>query len=93
MGYAPPGVMPTAGTSNWATASLICSLLGLCIGFSAILGVIFGHMALSEINKSNNMLQGRGMAIAGLIIGYAEIGLGILVTILVLVVANSAGTH
>jgi hypothetical protein len=84
--------MPTAGTSNWATASLICSLLGLCIGFSAILGVIFGHMALSEINKSNNMLQGRGMAIAGLIIGYAEIALGVIFAIFLVWAVNSAGT-
>lgn len=84
VGNMPPGMIATAGTSGWATASLICSLVGLCIGFSAILGVIFGHIALNEINKSNNMIQGRGMALAGLIIGYCEIGLAALVFVLIL---------
>jgi hypothetical protein len=84
--------MPTAGTSKWATASLICSLVGLCVGLTSILGIIFGHMALAEINRSNNLIQGRGMAMAGLIIGYAEVALGVIWVIFAIAV-NSSGPH
>src|SRR5579859_7152349 len=69
-----PKIMPRI-----AIASLICSIVGI-----AILGIIFGHIALSEIKRSNGWQEGRGMALAGLIIGYIEIGLTVLVLIVVL---------
>lgn len=64
-------------TSGYAIASLICSILGFVgvFGFGPILGVIFGHMALREIDRSNGHLQGRGLAQAGLILGYIALGL------------------
>ena len=77
-----PGVpaiaAPTVGTSvpgpptePLAIWSLVLSLLGLfCCGLvSGVPGVICGHLALSKIEKKPE-LQGRGLAIAGLIIGY-----------------------
>jgi len=65
--YVQTPVIITQGpsTSGWAIASLVCSLLGI-----SLLGVIFGHVALSGINKSNGMVGGKGLAIAGLILGY-----------------------
>ncbi len=72
-GYPPqyvPGMNPT---NAMAIASFIVSLVGL-----GLIGVILGHIALSQINRSNGYEQGRGFAIAGLIIGYAEIALGLL---------------
>ena len=76
-GYQPyyPGPMPPS-TNSWALASLTCSLVGI-----SILGVIFGHIALSEIKRSNGWQTGHGMALAGLIIGYAEIALAVLLFI------------
>lgn len=63
-------------TSSKAIWSLILSILGLpTCGVAAIAGVITGHLAISEINKDNGKLKGRGLAIAGLIIGYAMIGI------------------
>lgn len=70
-----PGPMAPS-TNPWAIASLICSLVGI-----AILGVIFGHIALGEIKRSNGWQTGYGMALAGLIIGYAEIALGLVILI------------
>lgn len=64
-------------TNPWAIASLICSIVGI-----SILGIIFGHIALSEIKRANGWYTGRGMALAGLIIGYAGIALTILVFLL-----------
>jgi len=65
--YVQTPVIITQGpsTSGWAIASLVCSLLGV-----SLLGVIFGHVGLSEINKSNGTVGGKGLAIAGLILGY-----------------------
>lgn len=57
--YSPYGQRPTNGL---AIASLVCSI------FATPLGVIFGHVALSQINRSRE--GGRGLAIAGLVIGY-----------------------
>lgn len=72
-GYAPAGVAPVAGNSGLAIASLILGIVGLCTGIAGIAAVICGHMALGRINKSNGMLKGKGMAIAGLVLGYLEI--------------------
>lgn len=64
-----PNYLPGTGpTSGMAIASLVCSLLGI-----GLVGVILGHLALNEIKKSNGYTQGRGLAIAGLIIGYLQI--------------------
>jgi hypothetical protein len=80
---APPGpVVPTtivvaAPTEPLAIWSLILSIVGL-VGFCCggpvlgIAGVICGHLGLSKIN-ANPQLQGRGLAIAGLVIGYISV--------------------
>jgi len=76
---------PEPPSSAWAIASFICSLLGI-----SILGVIFGHVALSEINKSNGQMAGRGLAIAGLILGY--IPLTIIAFFILIGVLSAAST-
>ena len=87
-----PGPMAPA-TSGYAIASLICSLLGFIgvFGLGPILGIIFGHMAIREIDRSNGHLQGRGMAQAGLILGYIALGL-VLLLVLFIVVSIIIGT-
>jgi hypothetical protein len=90
--YAPPGAgyAPAGPTSGMAIASLVCSLLGI-----GIVGVILGHLALNEINKSNGYTQGRGLAIAGLIIGYLQIAAVViffLIFIFGIVIASSTGS-
>ena len=53
---------PVAQTNSMAIAALVSSLV------LAPLGVIFGHISLSQIKRTGE--QGRGLAIAGLVIGY-----------------------
>jgi Domain of unknown function (DUF4190)/GYF domain 2 len=73
-----PGAAPTATTvvktEPLAIWSLVLSLLGLfCCGFVlGIGGVVCGHLALSKLQREPQ-LQGKGLATAGLIIGYFAI--------------------
>lgn len=76
----PPALEPQRKTEPLAILSLILSLagaLGFCCGLflmAGIAGVVCGHLALLRI-KSNPELEGHGLALAGLIIGYAGIGI------------------
>jgi hypothetical protein len=83
-GYPPPqGV----GTNGMAIASLVCSLFGwLCI-IGPILGLIFGILALNQIKQTGQ--GGRGMAIAGIVIGALVIAAGIAFWILAATVSHS----
>ena len=70
VGYVVPVVVRS--TNSMAVASFVCSLLCL-----SVLGIIFGHVALSQISRSGE--DGRGLAIAGLVIGYILVGIGVLI--------------
>jgi hypothetical protein len=74
--------MGVASMSNLAVLSLILSVLGILTGPLGFLpGIVCGHLALRRIRMSPH-LRGRGVAIAGLVLGYfllaAVIGGGIL---------------
>jgi hypothetical protein len=77
-GYSP--YMPTRGTNGFAVASMVLGILWL-YWIGSILAIIFGFVALSQIKERNQ--SGRGMAIAGLILGFIELGLLVLVILLV----------
>lgn len=60
-----------SGTSGLAIGSLVCGLLSFfTLGLTGIAAVIMGHLSLSRIKSSAGALSGKGMAIAGLIMGY-----------------------
>ena len=88
---APAGAYPAQlpSTSGLAIASLIMSILGFVAVpvICSILGVIFGHMALREIERSNGLIRGDGWAKAGLIAGYVALGLEALGLAILAVVA------
>lgn len=71
-----------------AVASFVLGLLGTsCLFFlGSIAAVVFGHIALSQIRQSGNTLSGRGLAIAGLILGYVVVIAGTLIGVVALVV-------
>jgi hypothetical protein len=62
----PPGNPQTSGK---AIGSLVCGILFFFLP-AAIVAVVLGHLSLSEIRQSAGRLAGRGMAIAGLVLGY-----------------------
>ena len=61
-------------TNTLAIVSLVCAFL------FAPLGIIFGHMSMSQIKKTGE--EGRGLAIAGLVVGYMITILTIVVVVL-----------
>jgi len=64
----PVQYQPTGGTNGFAVASLVCSILGFCVLFlGGLLGILFGVLGISAASKTNG--RGKGMAIAGIIIG------------------------
>jgi hypothetical protein len=73
----PIAPLATARTSGMAIASLVLGLVWIC-GLGSLLAVIFGHVALADIERGRGQVLGRGMAIAGLILGY----LGLLLLLL-----------
>lgn len=74
--------------SSLAIASLITGILSwfLVPIFGALAAVITGHLAFNEIRESQGMLTGKGMATAGLILGYIQLGFIVLVLIALIVV-------
>jgi peptidyl-prolyl cis-trans isomerase B (cyclophilin B) len=78
---APYGYPPPRPTNGFAVASLICAFL------AAPLGIIFGHVSLSQIKRTGE--DGRGLAIAGLIIGYL-VTIGSIIALVVMVVFTIA---
>jgi hypothetical protein len=77
--------VPVAKTTNGlAIAALVLGCLQFFLWvLSGIPAIICGHIALSQIRRTGQ--EGRGMAIAGLIIGY--LGLVLFVAFVVLVIA------
>jgi hypothetical protein len=60
-----------------AVASLVLGIL-FCFVVTGILAVIFGNLALNRIDASQGTERGRGLAIAGIVLGW----IGIAVTLL-----------
>jgi hypothetical protein len=56
-----------------AVASLVCSCAGFVVLIPAVLGIVFGFIARSQIRRSAGTQGGDGLAIAGIIVGFAWI--------------------
>lgn len=83
-------VTPVAKTNGLAIASLACGLAQLMFGpLATIPAIVFGHVARSQIRRTGE--QGAGLALAGLILGWAAVILGIVAVVVGL--AISARMH
>lgn len=92
-GYPSYGATPYPAprpASGLAITSLICGIAGVVLFWAvvpllaSIVAVITGHMALRQ-TKQNPAIGGRGMAFAGLIMGYTMVGflvIGIVMTVI-----------
>jgi len=83
------GVIATQGKTNGlAIASLVLGIVWI-YGIGSILALVFGYQAKKQIDASGGRESGRGMAIAGIVLGW--IGVGLLVLVIIFAVAATSG--
>lgn len=88
----PPAVNPGApkSTNGLAIASMVLGILWV-YWIGSILALVFGYVAKGQINASGGQQGGKGMAIAGIVLGW--VGVGVLcISIVVLILGAGAAT-
>lgn len=79
--WAPPGPPTSQRTNGLAVAALVLGCL-FFFGITALVAVILGFVAISQIKAGNG--SGRGMAIAGVVLGF--VGLAMYAVIIVVAI-------
>jgi DUF1707 SHOCT-like domain/Domain of unknown function (DUF4190) len=88
---APARHVQLAGTNGLAVASLACGIAQFAIGpLATIPAIVLGHMARSRIRRTGE--QGAGLALAGLILGWGAVIVGVIVFVIGLTVATRMGS-
>jgi len=80
---------PAPGTDGMAVAGFVLGLLGVTV-ITAILGIVFGAVALGRIRRTAQ--GGKGLAIAGIVIGSCWLALFAFGIVTALVVGSSTPT-
>lgn len=96
--YAPPAYAAPQRTSGMAVTALVLGIAGFCLWVvfgpltfvSSILAIVFGALGIAQCNRDPT-LGGKGMAIAGLVLGAVQAGLALLVLLLVGAMFAGAG--
>ena len=84
----PAAVPSVARTNGYAIASAACGIGQFVAGpLATIPAIVFGHMARGQIKRTGE--RGAGLALAGLILGWAAVVLGILLVVAGLAVSVS----
>jgi hypothetical protein len=78
-------------TNSLAVASMIFGLATPMFGLTAIPAVVLGHKARRQIQHTGQ--RGNGMALTGLVIGWAAIGLFALLVALGILLSVAATSH
>ncbi|MDF2554259.1 MAG: hypothetical protein K0R60_154, partial [Microbacterium sp.] len=97
-GAAPYTPYPSAPKTNtMAIVSLIASIVGFVFlpFIGSLAGVITGHIALRQLKTSGE--NGRGMALAGTIVGWVGLALSVIITVIIIIsvvyAINSSGSY
>lgn len=92
--YGVPGYAPQPKTNVLAIVSLVSSLVGIFVlpFIGSLVGVITGHMSLNQLKTSGE--GGRGLALAGTIIGWiglAFVVIGVVIVIVIIAAVAASG--
>jgi hypothetical protein len=75
-------VTAVSRTSSLAIASLIFGVLSWCVlpVVGAVVAIVCGHLARGEIRHApaDTVIEGNGLAVSGLVLGYLNIVAGVL---------------
>jgi uncharacterized membrane protein len=95
--YWPPRAavaQPAAPANGLASIAFGLAVGGLLIPLLAVAGVVCGHIARHQIDRSGGAQTGRGFTTAALIIGWLIIGFWLLLVVIVIIAAaSSAGSY
>ncbi|MFF2372286.1 DUF4190 domain-containing protein [Agromyces sp. NPDC058110] len=78
---------PVAPSEKWNVLSIVGFVLSL-IGFNVV-AIVLGFIGLSQVKKTGE--RGRGLALAAVIIGFASIVIGVILTIVFISVLATTG--
>jgi hypothetical protein len=81
-----PAPYPVAKTNGMAVASLVLGLLWFG-GLGSLLALVFGYTAKSQIDRSGGRESGRGLALAGIVLGWIGV-VGFVFVLLTIVAAT-----
>ena len=83
-------VTPVTKTNGFAIASLACGLAQFVVGPPAtISAIVLGYVARSQIKRTGE--QGAGLALTGLILGWAAVIVGIALIAAILAISSRSG--
>lgn len=95
--------IPHTTTNPLAIASLVVSFLWFIYGLGSVLAIIFGHIALYQIKKGQRGRDiwqngpkyegGKGLAIAGLILGYIGVVVWVIIIIFIVILAHKTNNY
>jgi uncharacterized membrane protein len=89
------GPVPRRGpspTNGLAIASLACGVAQFAFGpLPTIPAIVLGHMARHQIKRTGE--QGAGMALAGLLLGWAAVAMGVLAVLALTLFVVTSGGH
>lgn len=73
--YPAPATGAIPGTNGMAIAALVLGILWI-YWIGSVLALVFGYLARQQIDRSGGQQAGRGLAVAGIVLGW--IGVGVL---------------
>ena len=86
-----PYASPVARTNGMAIASLVLGILWM-YGIGAILALVFGYLAKGQIDRSAGAQSGRGLAIAGIVLGWIGVaGTAFIILLLAVAIRQEGG--
>ncbi len=78
-----PGGIGLRTTSTLAIISLVSGILGWTLVplLGSLVAIVTGHLARSEIRRDRERLEGDGLAVGGLVLGYLGIAMAAFVVL------------
>jgi hypothetical protein len=82
--YGPPQLQKQS-TNGLAIAAMVLGIVWI-YWIGSVLALVFGYKARKQIDESNGRESGRGMATAGIVLGWIGVGVAVLAIVIIVLV-------